>query len=53
MLKQREQTTKLKLENHEELPLHTCRLPLNQYNSPWTNACKPLEENRIAASARL
>jgi hypothetical protein len=35
--------------NHKELPLHTCKLPLNQCNSPWTNACKPLE-NRAAAT---
>jgi hypothetical protein len=41
MLKQRAQTTKQKLENHKELALHTCKLPLNQCNSPWTNACKP------------
>jgi hypothetical protein len=39
--------------NHNELPLHTCKLPLNQCNSPWKNACKPLEENRAAASAEL
>jgi hypothetical protein len=39
--------------NHKELPLHTCKLPLNQCNSPLTNACKPLEENRAAASAPL
>jgi hypothetical protein len=31
---------------HKELPLHTC-------NSSWTNTCKPLEENRAAASAQL
>jgi hypothetical protein len=24
--------------NHKELPLHTCKLPLNQCNSPWTIA---------------
>jgi hypothetical protein len=53
MLKQRAQTTKPKLENHKELPLHTCKLPLNQSNSPWTNACKPLDENRAAASSQL
>jgi hypothetical protein len=35
--------------NHKELLLHTCKLPLNQCNSPWTNACKPLE-NRAAAT---
>jgi hypothetical protein len=35
--------------NHKELPLHTCKLPLNQWNSPWTNACIPLE-NRAAAT---
>jgi hypothetical protein len=52
MLKQRAQTTKPKLENHKELPLHTCKLPLNQCNSTWTNACQPLEENRAAASAQ-
>jgi hypothetical protein len=39
--------------NHKELPLHTCKLPLNQCNSPWTNACKPLEENRAAATTHL
>jgi hypothetical protein len=44
MLKQRAQTTKPKLENHKELPLHTCKIPLNQFNSPWTNACKTLPE---------
>jgi hypothetical protein len=53
MLKQRAQTTKPKLENNKELPLHTCKLPLNQSNSPWINACKPIDENRIDASARL
>jgi hypothetical protein len=53
MLKQRAQTTKPKLENHKELPLHTCKLPLNQCNSPWTNACKQLDENRADASAQL
>jgi hypothetical protein len=49
MLKQRTQTTKPKLENHKELPLHTWKLPLNQCHSPWTNAWKPLDENRAAA----
>jgi hypothetical protein len=44
MLKQRAQTTKPKLENHKELPLHTCKLPLNQCNSPWTNAYEPPHE---------
>jgi hypothetical protein len=53
MVKQRAQTTKPKLENHNEPPLHTWKLPLDQCNSPWTNACKPLEENRAAASAQL
>jgi hypothetical protein len=53
MLKQRAQTTKPKLEDHKELPLHICKLPLNQCNSPWTNAYKPLEENIAAASAQL
>jgi hypothetical protein len=53
MLKQREKTTKPKLENHKELPLHTCKLPLNKCNSAWTNACKPLDENRAAASTQL
>jgi hypothetical protein len=32
---------KQSLNNHKELPLHTCKLPLNQCTSPWTNACKP------------
>jgi hypothetical protein len=35
--------------NHKELFLHTCKLPLNQCNFTWTNACKPLE-NRAAAT---
>jgi hypothetical protein len=35
--------------NHKELRLHTRKLPLNQCTSPWTNACKPLE-NRAAAT---
>jgi hypothetical protein len=35
--------------NNKELPLHTCKLPLNQCNSPWTNACKTAE-NRVAAA---
>jgi hypothetical protein len=34
----------------KELPLHTCKLPLNQCNSPWTNACKTPLENRAAAT---
>jgi hypothetical protein len=46
MLKQRAQTITPKLENHKELPLHTCKLP-------WINACKLLDENRAAASAQL
>jgi hypothetical protein len=29
-LKQRAQTTNPKLEQHKELPLHTCKLPLSQ-----------------------
>jgi hypothetical protein len=29
-LKQRAQTTKPKLKHHKELPLHTCKLPLNE-----------------------
>jgi hypothetical protein len=34
--------------NHKELPLHTCKLPQNQCNSPWTNACKtPLETGQL------
>jgi hypothetical protein len=34
--------------NHKELPLHTCKLPLNQCTSPWTNACKtPLETGQL------
>jgi hypothetical protein len=35
--------------NYKELSLHTCKLPLNQCTSPWTNAGKPLE-NRAAAT---
>jgi hypothetical protein len=53
MLKQREQTIKPKLENDKEPLLHTCKLSLNQCNFPWTNACKPLDENIAAASAQL
>jgi hypothetical protein len=30
--------------DHKELPLHTCKLPLNQFNSPWTNACNHLKK---------
>jgi hypothetical protein len=41
MLKQRAQTTNPKHENHNELPLQTCKLPLNQCNFPWINSCKP------------
>jgi hypothetical protein len=37
--------------NHKELPLHTCKLPLNQRNSPWTNACKPLENRAVATTS--
>jgi hypothetical protein len=40
---------KQSLNNHKELPLHTCKLPLDQCTSPWTNACKPAE-NRAAAT---
>jgi hypothetical protein len=39
--------------NHKELPLHTCKLPLNQCNSPWMNACKTPLENKATASAEL
>jgi hypothetical protein len=48
-LKQKARTTKPKLKHHKDLPLHTCKLPLNQSTSPWTNACKPAE-NRAAAT---
>jgi hypothetical protein len=44
MLKKIEKTTKPKLENHKELPLHTCKLPPNQCNYPWRKACEPLHE---------
>jgi hypothetical protein len=30
--------------NHKELLLHTCKLPLNQCNSPWTNVCYHLKK---------
>jgi hypothetical protein len=39
--------------NYKELPLHTCKLPPNQCNSPWTNACKTPLENRAAATTHL
>jgi hypothetical protein len=39
--------------NHKELPLHTCKLPLNQRSSPWTNACKAPLENKAAATTQL
>jgi hypothetical protein len=38
--------------NHKELPLHTCKLPLNQCNSLWTNAGKTPLENRAAATTQ-
>jgi hypothetical protein len=53
MLKQECKPPNQSSKHHKELPLHTCKLPLNQCNSPWTNACKPLEENRVAASTQL
>jgi hypothetical protein len=28
----------------QRAPLHICKLPLNQCNSPYTNACKPLHK---------
>jgi hypothetical protein len=34
MLKQREQTTKPKLKQHKEFPLHICKLPLSQSTLP-------------------
>jgi hypothetical protein len=37
--------------NHKELLLHTCKLPLNQCNYPWTNACKPLENRETATTS--
>jgi hypothetical protein len=37
--------------NHKELPLHTCKLHLNQCTSPWTNACKPAENRAAAATS--
>jgi hypothetical protein len=39
--------------NHKELPLHTCKLPLKQCNSPWTNACKPLENREAVVTTPL
>jgi hypothetical protein len=39
--------------NHKELHLHTCKPPLNQCNSPRTNACTTPLENRAATSAQL
>jgi hypothetical protein len=33
-LTKRAQTTKTKLENHKELPLHTCKLPLLRFDFP-------------------
>jgi hypothetical protein len=39
--------------NHNELPLHTCKLPLNQCNSLWMNACKPLENRAAATTSAL
>jgi hypothetical protein len=44
----RQNHTQAKSTNHQSkarkpqrAPLHTCMLPLNQFNSTWTNACKP------------
>jgi hypothetical protein len=39
--------------NHKELPFHTCKLFLNQCTSPWTNACKPLEDRAVATTSAL
>jgi hypothetical protein len=39
--------------NHKDLPLHTCKLSLNQCNSPWTNACKTPLENKVATTTHL
>jgi hypothetical protein len=52
MLKKRAQTTNPKLENYKELPLHTCKLPLSQCNSPWTLHVNHLA-NKVVASALL
>jgi hypothetical protein len=38
MLKQRAQTTNPKFKQHQELPLHTCKLPLSQSTLP-RNQC--------------
>jgi hypothetical protein len=42
---------KQSLNNHKELPPHTCKLPLNQCTSPWTTACNPAENRAAAATS--
>jgi hypothetical protein len=37
----------------QRAPLHTCKLPVNQCNSPWTNACEPLHEQTSCISSTL
>jgi hypothetical protein len=50
--KKRSQTTKAKLKNQKKLPLHTCKLPLNQCNP--LNKCIPSSsQNRAFVSAQL
>jgi hypothetical protein len=53
MLNQRVQTIKPKLEKPQRAPPAHMQAPHEPMQLPWTNACKPLEENRAAASAQL
>jgi hypothetical protein len=45
MLKQKAQTTNPKLEQHKELPLHICKLPLSQSTLPL-NQCNTAMQQR-------
>jgi hypothetical protein len=47
MLKQRAQTTKPKLEQHKELPLHICKLPLSQSTLPLNQCSNATRESKI------
>jgi hypothetical protein len=44
MLKQRAQTTEIKLEHHKEFPLHICKLPLSQSTIPLNNCSNATRE---------
>jgi hypothetical protein len=53
MLKQRAQTTKLKLEKPQKAPPAHMQAPPEPMQLPLDECMQPLEENRAAASAQL